>query len=79
MRFEATVRAAAADGHVRFVESSPHPVLVRGLQRILDEVPGSQVIESLRRNDGGTDRFLRSAAAAWTHGAPVDWSAVLPV
>lgn len=76
VRFEATVRAAAADGHLRFVESSPHPVLVRGLQRILREVPGSRVTESLRRNEGGTDRFLRSVAAAWTHGAPVDRTAV---
>ncbi|MEU7055845.1 acyltransferase domain-containing protein [Streptomyces sp. NPDC046197] len=78
VRFEATVRAAAADGHVRMVESSPHPVLLRGLQRILSEVPGSLVTESLRRGEGGPDRFLRSAAVAWTHGAPVDWTAVPP-
>jgi acyl transferase domain-containing protein len=76
VRFEATVRAAAADGHMRFVEASPHPVLARGLERILREVPGSRVVESLRRNEGGTARFLRSAAVAWTHGASVDWPSV---
>ncbi len=34
-------------------------------------------IGSLRRDDGGPRRFLTSLAQAWTHGAEVDWRALL--
>ncbi|MCZ4097988.1 acyltransferase domain-containing protein [Streptomyces sp. H39-C1] len=77
VRFESAVRAAADDGHLRFVESSPHPVLVRGVQRTLRDVPDGRVIESVRRGEGGPDRFLRSAAEAYTHGADVAWPGAL--
>ncbi|MFH8371873.1 SDR family NAD(P)-dependent oxidoreductase, partial [Streptomyces sp. NPDC018031] len=33
---------------------------------------------SLRRDDGGPDRFLTSLAEAWTAGARVDWTPLLP-
>ncbi|WP_424533251.1 SDR family NAD(P)-dependent oxidoreductase [Sphaerisporangium viridialbum] len=39
VEFERAVRAALADGHDVFVESSPHPILVVGLRQILDTAP----------------------------------------
>ncbi|MFZ1154304.1 MAG: type I polyketide synthase, partial [Solirubrobacteraceae bacterium] len=35
------------------------------------------IIGSLRRDEGGSRRLLRSLGEAWTHGVPVDWNAVL--
>ncbi|HEY0699069.1 MAG TPA: polyketide synthase dehydratase domain-containing protein, partial [Micromonospora sp.] len=68
--FAGAVRLLREQGHSIFVEVSPHPVLVPGLP---DEVTG---IGSLRRDDGGTERFLTSVAEAWAHGVTVDWEAV---
>ncbi|WP_240687244.1 type I polyketide synthase [Amycolatopsis suaedae] len=52
------------DGHV-FVECSPHPVLVPGIDGF--------AVGSLRRDDGGPQRFLTSLAEAHVAGVPVDW------
>jgi len=35
------------------------------------------VLGSLRRGEGGPERFARSLAEAWVHGANVDWTVVL--
>ncbi len=35
------------------------------------------VVGSLRREEGGPDRFLRSLAEAWAQGLPVDWRRLL--
>nr|WP_256252162.1 type I polyketide synthase [Streptomyces sp. yr375] len=68
VHFEQAVRALAAQGHRGFVEVSPHPVLVPGIDQTLDEVT---VVGSLRRDAGGLDRFLLSVAEAQTAGLPV--------
>ncbi|MFC9268253.1 SDR family NAD(P)-dependent oxidoreductase [Streptomyces zhihengii] len=67
VEFEATVRALIADGLTAFVECSAHPVLAVGLQ----DSGATAVIGSLKRDDGGRDRFLAGAAAAWASGLPV--------
>ncbi|MCP3803258.1 SDR family NAD(P)-dependent oxidoreductase [Allokutzneria sp. A3M-2-11 16] len=54
--------------HGLFIEISPHPVLLMGMSEA-DAV----AIGSLRRDDGGTERFLTSLAEAYVHGADVDW------
>ena len=76
------VLAAAAAGHEVFIEVSPHPGLVPAVQDTLDTeaAPGSgadqyAVLGTLRRDEGGLDRLLLSAAEAWVRGVPVDWSA----
>ncbi|OLF07340.1 hypothetical protein BLA60_27600 [Actinophytocola xinjiangensis] len=51
-----------------FVEASPHAVLAPG---VVDSVAEAVGIGTLRRDDGGARRFLRSAATAWTQGVPV--------
>ncbi|MEV6976997.1 type I polyketide synthase [Kitasatospora sp. NPDC093806] len=70
-----TTRAAHADGHRVFVEASPHPVLTPAVEETLD---GVFTTGTLRRNDGGLHRLLTSVAEAHRHGAPVDWSSLLP-
>ncbi|SKA40021.1 polyketide synthase 12, partial [Marinactinospora thermotolerans DSM 45154] len=75
VRFDAAVRAAAADGHTLFIEVSPHPVLSMAIQDILDDSAGDgDAIGTLRRGEGGTGRFLLSLGEAFAHGAPVDWA-----
>ncbi|MBL1082491.1 SDR family NAD(P)-dependent oxidoreductase [Streptomyces actinomycinicus] len=71
--FEQAVRAAVADGHHLFVESSPHPVLTVGIQETDDAVAA---VGSLRRDEGGRGRLLTSLGEAFTQGATVDWTAV---
>ncbi|WUV06878.1 type I polyketide synthase [Amycolatopsis sp. NBC_01488] len=73
VEFERAVRAAL--GHTAFVEVSPHPVLTVTLPGIVGDVP---VLGTLRRDDGGAARFLRSLAEAAVRGAPVSWDAVFP-
>ncbi|MFG2723517.1 acyltransferase domain-containing protein, partial [Streptomyces sp. NPDC048416] len=74
VRFEETTRALLADGHSVFVEASPHPVLSMGIQET-GEAAGrpAGALGSLRRNEGGMDRFLLSLGEAWVQGVPVDW------
>ncbi|MFB7501576.1 SDR family NAD(P)-dependent oxidoreductase [Streptomyces sp. NPDC056161] len=74
--FEQAVNAATAAGHRMFVEISPHPVLGAPLSDLLEE--GGVVQETLRRDDGGLDRFLLSAARLHAHGAEVDWCRLFP-
>ncbi|RKS97047.1 acyl transferase domain-containing protein [Streptomyces sp. 3211.6] len=80
VRFEGAVRALLADGHRYFVEVSPHPVLTLGITETLDAVAGAggasgraAVVESLRRDDGGPERFLASVAELYVQGGPADW------
>ncbi|WP_349345055.1 SDR family NAD(P)-dependent oxidoreductase [Streptomyces rapamycinicus] len=63
VKFAQTVASMPVAG---FVEVSPHPVLVPGIE-------GRWAVGSLRRDDGGQRRLLMSLAEAWTHGAAVDW------
>ncbi|MFI5980678.1 SDR family NAD(P)-dependent oxidoreductase [Streptomyces sp. NPDC051555] len=79
VRFEESVRALADDGHHVFVEISPHPVLTMGVLETLEsrEQAASAVVTStLRRDDGGLDRFLTSLAEVWVQGVDVDWAAL---
>ncbi|MGW1819789.1 SDR family NAD(P)-dependent oxidoreductase [Streptomyces sp. NPDC002125] len=77
VRFEETVRALAKDGHQVFVEISPHPILTMGVLETLEspEQTASAVVTStLRRDEGGLDRFFTSLAEAWVQGVEVDWA-----
>ncbi len=78
--FEHATRSLLGDGYRAFVEVSPHPVLAIGLQETADDVlesPGDVlVVGSLRRNEGGLERFLLSLGEAWVHGVEVDWGRV---
>ncbi|WP_374204240.1 type I polyketide synthase [Streptomyces sp. HPF1205] len=78
VRLRAAVEELARSGHRLFVESSPHPVLIPGVQDTLDEHGGGLVLGTLRRDQGGARRFLTAAAEAWTRGAALDWARVTP-
>nr|WLE93516.1 PKS T1 (KS-AT-DH-KR-KS-AT-DH-KR) [Streptomyces sp.] len=75
VRFEDTTRRLLADGHRVFVEISAHPVLLTGLQETIEDTgDAAAAVGTLRRDEGGFDRFLLSLAEAHTHGVAVDWT-----
>ncbi|MFE5835168.1 acyltransferase domain-containing protein, partial [Streptomyces sp. NPDC056508] len=75
VRFEDTVRLLLDDGFGTFVESSAHPVLGIGIHETADTV-GLDVLTSgsLRRQEGGLERFLTSVAELFVRGVDIDWS-----
>ncbi|MEV0603334.1 SDR family NAD(P)-dependent oxidoreductase, partial [Streptomyces sp. NPDC050315] len=82
VRFDAATRALLEQGHRMFIECSPHPVLTTALQdsfAAMDDPDAAEAtaIGSLRRDDGGLDRFLTSAATGYVRGLGMDWSTVL--
>ncbi|HWM00889.1 MAG TPA: SDR family NAD(P)-dependent oxidoreductase, partial [Actinophytocola sp.] len=79
VEFAAATGALLDARHGVFVELSPHPVLTASIQASA-EAAGREVavLGSLRRDDGGTTRFLRSLAEAHTAGVPVDWRPLFP-
>ena len=81
VQFEPTIRVLLDEGKRAFVEVSPHPILTAGIQATVDEVLGEQdeatVATSLRRDQGGLERFLTALAEAHVRGVDVDWGTVL--
>ncbi|MBS4727408.1 SDR family NAD(P)-dependent oxidoreductase [Mycobacterium sp. SM1] len=82
VQFEAAVRSACAQGYRRFIESSPHPGLISGIEETAADCLGGAgavvVLPTLGRHDGGWGRFLASAAQGFVAGVGVNWRAVLP-
>ncbi|WP_330336144.1 type I polyketide synthase [Streptomyces sp. NBC_00557] len=74
VRFADAVQGLVEQGYSAFVEVSSHPVLGMAVQEAASD---AVVVGSLRRNEGGTSRFLTSLAEAWVRGVPVDWTRVL--
>jgi NADP-dependent 3-hydroxy acid dehydrogenase YdfG/acyl carrier protein len=75
VRFEQAVRVLAGLGVTAFVEVSPHPVLVQGIEQTLAAAAEGMVVTgSLRRGEGGLRRFALSLAQLYVHGIPVDWA-----
>ncbi|MFI0942959.1 beta-ketoacyl synthase N-terminal-like domain-containing protein [Streptomyces sp. NPDC021020] len=75
VRLADTVQALLADGYRVFVEASPHPVLLPGLQECF-EAAGVPAVATgtLRRDEGGPERLCRALAEAHTAGVGVDWA-----
>nr|WP_308103053.1 SDR family NAD(P)-dependent oxidoreductase [Streptomyces sichuanensis] len=75
VEFEQTVQTMLEDGHGVFVECSPHPLLVGAVQEIAETTDAEAVTgASLRRDQGGMDRFLRSVSELHVNGVHVDWT-----
>ena len=75
VRFAEATRNALAHQCGRFIECSPHPVLVTAVEETIEDADREAVvIGTLRRDDGGPDRFRRALAEAYTCGASVDWA-----
>uniref|UniRef100_UPI0035D50E01 acyltransferase domain-containing protein n=1 Tax=Actinoalloteichus hymeniacidonis TaxID=340345 RepID=UPI0035D50E01 len=77
VRFGQASAALLADGHRAFVEVSPHPVLAMALWENADAAEDPAVarelvtIGTLRRDEGGQERMLRSLSEAYVAGLPV--------
>ena len=82
VEFDQAVRDACQHGYRTFIECSPHPALIAGIEDTFHDCTDSNaepiVIPTLGRDDGDLRRFLTSAAQAFVSGVGVDWRAVLP-
>ncbi len=77
VRFEEATRALAEYGHAVFVEISPHAVLTVPVQETLASAGAgarTAVAGTLRRDHGGLERFLLSAAELAVRGVTVDFT-----
>ncbi|MFJ3714175.1 type I polyketide synthase [Streptomyces sp. NPDC090053] len=77
VRFADAIERLAGEGYGTFVEVSSHPVLTAAVEETLEQTgadPGA-VTGSLRRDDGGPDRFLAGVGELWVRGVGVDWAA----
>ncbi len=73
VRFTDAVRTAHRLGYRAFVECSAHPVLTAGIADSLDDLGDDhRAVGTLRRDEGGLDRLLLSAAEAYVGGIPAD-------
>ncbi|MCQ4045629.1 type I polyketide synthase [Streptantibioticus rubrisoli] len=76
--FAETMTGLVREGHGVMIEVSPHPVLAVGTIEIIENAGSLAVtLGTLRRDDGGWDRVVRSLGEAHAHGVPVDWPTVL--
>jgi acyl transferase domain-containing protein len=82
VRFEQAMAALLSDGQRTFIEVSPHPVLTTVVQENLDAHAAGErapsdalVVGSLRRDQGGPQRFLDVVAQVRSHGVDLDWEA----
>jgi polyketide synthase 12 len=79
--FEGAVRGLLGEGVRGFVEVGAHPVLLGAVAETVEDVLGEGAggvvaVGSLRRGEGGLERFLRSLGEAWVRGVEVDWPRV---
>ncbi|MBB6120696.1 type I polyketide synthase [Nocardiopsis algeriensis] len=75
--FQKATEALLADGHTVFVEASAHPVLtVPVTETVAETGAAATAVPTLRRDEGGLERFLTSLAHAHAGGAAVDWTTV---
>jgi polyketide synthase 12 len=82
VQFDQAVRSACEHGYRTFIESSPHPALIAGIEDtandcLTDTGTAAIVVPTLGRDDGGPERFLTSAATAFVAGVSVGWRGAL--
>jgi acyl transferase domain-containing protein/acyl carrier protein len=77
--FSAALQRLLEDGHDIFLEVSPHPILLSGIQQELHHLGHKgAVVASMRRDEEERTVMLGSLCALYTLGYPVDWSLVYP-
>ncbi|MFD4575395.1 type I polyketide synthase [Streptomyces sp. NPDC058417] len=79
VRFEETVRGLLDQGHGFFVEISAHPVLTVALEQTAEAARPERTVAllgTLRRDEGGPERFRLALGEAHTRGLSPDWSRV---
>jgi acyl transferase domain-containing protein/thioesterase domain-containing protein/acyl carrier protein len=73
---EPVVRGLIEQGVRTLLEVSPHPALAIGLQQTADasaDADSVAVLGTLRRDEGGAERFAQSLSEAYAAGVEVDW------
>ncbi|MFI5980626.1 beta-ketoacyl synthase N-terminal-like domain-containing protein [Streptomyces sp. NPDC051555] len=80
VRFAQVVADLMESGIDTFVEISPHPVTTAALEDAALRAGGREVVVTgtLRRDENERTALLRNAAALWTRGLGVDWTALTP-
>ncbi|MFJ3498767.1 SDR family NAD(P)-dependent oxidoreductase [Streptomyces sp. NPDC086091] len=85
VRFGDAVRALAGRGVTRFLEAGPDGTLTALARTALDAetedaapAEAALLVPSLRKDRPEAPALLAAVAALFTHGADVDWSAVVP-
>ncbi|MYY19909.1 MULTISPECIES: type I polyketide synthase [unclassified Streptomyces] len=75
VEFERATRSLLAAGHRVFIESSPQPALMYGIEDTAADAgaPETLVLDTLRRGAGGLRRFQTALAEAHVRGLRVDW------
>ncbi|NEA15143.1 type I polyketide synthase, partial [Streptomyces halstedii] len=75
VEFERATRALLAAGHRVFIESSPQPALMYGIEDTAADAgaPETVVLDTLRRGAGGLRRLQLALAEAHVRGLRVDW------
>ncbi|MGW4060036.1 SDR family NAD(P)-dependent oxidoreductase [Amycolatopsis sp. NPDC004747] len=77
VHFEEAVRGLSDEGFDGFLEVSAHPVVTPAVQdTIEDGGRTATVVGSLRRDDGGLDRLLKSLGELFVAGLVPGWRAV---
>ncbi|MEV0781306.1 SDR family NAD(P)-dependent oxidoreductase, partial [Streptomyces sp. NPDC050428] len=74
VRFAEVIETLVHAGHRTFVEVSAHPVLAMAVEQAGEDLT---VTGTLRRDDGGRGRWLRSLAGVHVAGGNVDWTTQL--
>ncbi len=80
VQFDHVTRQLLNDGRRTFIEISPHPVLTIAVEETIEHTlnePGDVLVaSSLRRDEGGPERFATSLAQTWVHGIDINWQAL---
>ncbi|MFH9618319.1 beta-ketoacyl synthase N-terminal-like domain-containing protein, partial [Streptomyces pratensis] len=77
VRFQDTIRSLLDAGSTVFLEVGPHPVLTSAITEA-GHAADAEIFATgtLRRDQGGSERFLTSLAELWAHGVGPDWTQV---
>ncbi|MGW3636101.1 KR domain-containing protein, partial [Streptomyces sp. NPDC005122] len=78
VRFADGVRTLAERGVTRFVELGPDGTLTALAQSSVSGGDGTLFVSVLRKDRSETDTVVAAVSRAFTHGAAVDWAALLP-
>ena len=77
--FEPAIEGMVKAGIDALIEVGPHPILLSPASQTLDSIENGgtvATIGSLRRDEGGWERFLTSLAEAHTCGVRIDWESL---
>ncbi|MEU1689918.1 SDR family NAD(P)-dependent oxidoreductase [Micromonospora sp. NPDC005707] len=81
VRLHTATEALLTDGHLTYIEATPHPILTPTLQQTFDTWDGidePHTIPTLKRDHDSHRQFLHALATAHTRGLTVNWHLPAP-